>query len=204
MIAHLRGELVAAGADWVVIDVAGVGYRCLVPASTRTRLPAQGAAVQLYTYLQVREDALTLYGFLTPAEYELFELLLRVDGIGPKVALAVLSTTDPESFRRAVAFEDLDAICRVPGIGRKTAKRLVLELKDKIGALPAAAPAPSGLGGAAAPGGDAWAEAFEALCALGYSRSEAAAALARVREEAGEALPVETLVRLALKQLYRG
>ncbi len=205
MIAHLRGELVAAGADSVVIDVAGVGYRCLVPASTRSRLPAQGATVQLYTYLQVREDALTLYGFLTPAEYDLFELLLRVDGIGPKVALAVLSTTDPESFRRAVAFEDITALCRVPGIGKKTAQRLVLELKDKIGSLPAAPGMPDGLPAAAkGPAGDAWAEAAEALCALGYSRSEAVAALARARAEAGEEPSVETLVRLGLKQLYRG
>ncbi|MBY6277719.1 Holliday junction branch migration protein RuvA [Symbiobacterium thermophilum] len=205
MIAHLRGELVTAGADWVVIDVAGVGYRCLVPASTRSRLPGQGAAVQLYTYLQVREDALTLYGFLTQAEYDLFELLLRVDGVGPKVALAVLSTTDPAAFRRAVALEDLDAICRVPGIGRKTAQRLVLELKDKIGAVPAGGGGGSdGLPVAVAPAGDAWAEVSEALIALGYSRGEAAAALARVRAEAGEAPSVETLVRLALKQLYRG
>lgn len=204
MIAHLRGELVTAGVDWVVIDVAGVGYRCLVPASTRSRLPGQGAAVQLYTYLQVREDALTLYGFLTQAEYDLFELLLRVDGIGPKVALAVLSATDPEAFRRAVALEDLDAICRVPGIGRKTAQRLVLELKDKIGAVPAGGPAPDGSPGAVVPAGDAWAEAAEALCALGYSRGEAAAALDRVRAEAGGSPSVEALVRLALKQLYRG
>jgi len=205
MIAHLRGELVAAGADWVVIDVAGVGYRCLVPGSTRSRLPAPGAAVQLHTSLQVREDALTLYGFLTQAEYDVFELLLRVDGVGPKVALAVLSTIDPESFRRAVAFEDITALCRVPGIGKKTAQRLVLELKDKIGALPGAAGSPGDLPGAAAPpADDAWAEATEALCALGYSRGEAVAALARARDEAGESPSVETLVRLGLKQLYRG
>lgn len=205
MIAHLRGELVAAGADWVIIDVAGVGYRCLVPGSTRARLPAQGAAVQLHTFLQVREDALTLYGFLTQAEYDLFDLLLRVDGIGPKVALAVLSTMDPESFRRAVAFEDITALCRVPGIGKKTAQRMVLELRDKIGTLPAAPGMPGDLPGAQpVPAGDVWGEAAEALCALGYSRSEAAAALSRARAEAGESPTVETLVRLGLKQLYRG
>ena len=204
MIAHLRGELVTATADSVVIDVAGVGYRCLVPSSTRSRLPALGSVVQLYTSLQVREDALTLYGFLTPAEYDLFTLLLRVDGIGPKAALAVLSTTDPESFRRAVAFEDIAALCRVPGIGKKTAQRLVLELKEKVGTLGAAPWATGDVPAAAQPAGDVWSEAAEALCALGYSRSEAVEALARARSEAGDAPTVETLVRLGLKQLYRG
>ncbi|MEW8979205.1 MAG: Holliday junction branch migration protein RuvA [Symbiobacterium sp.] len=204
MIAHLRGELVSATADSVVIDVAGVGYRCLVPASTRSRLPAVGSTVQLYTSLQVREDALTLYGFLTPAEHDLFGQLLRVDGIGPKVALAVLSTTDPEAFRRAVLFEDIDTLCRIPGIGKKTAQRLVLELKGKVDLLGSPSGVPGATGAATPPQGDVWAEAAEALCALGYTRTEAMEALARARGEAGDAPTVETLVRLGLKQLYRG
>jgi Holliday junction DNA helicase RuvA len=205
MIAHLRGELVATTPDAVVIDVGGVGYRCLVPASTRARLPAAGHEVFLYTSLQVREDSMTLYGFLTSAEYELFELLLRVEGIGPRVALGVLSATTPESFRRAVAYEDIAALCRVPGIGKKTAQRLVLELKDKVGAVGPALPAGGAAPAPAAPGApDPLADALEALLALGYGRTEAAQALERARQEAGEPLRVETLVRLGLKHLYRG
>lgn len=207
MIAHLRGELVTLAADSAVIDVGGVGYRCLVPSSTRSRLPAPGETVYLLTSLQVREDSMTLYGFLTVAEYELFELLLKVDGIGPKVALGVLSATGAESFRRAVAFEDIAALCRIPGIGKKTAQRLVLELKEKVGSIGAGAGPESGALAAAAgglPEGDAWSEAAEALTSLGYSRVEAAQALDRARPEAGEAPTVETLVRLGLKQLFRG
>lgn len=207
MIAHLRGELVAALADAVIVDVGGVGYRCLVPASTRSRLPAIGQTVLLQTSLQVREDSMTLYGFLTPAEFDLFELLLRVDGIGPKVALGVLSNATPDSFRRAIAFEDIPALCRVPGIGKKTAQRLVLDLKDKVGNIgPDAGVEPIGLalaGGNSLPS-DPFAEAVEALMGLGYSRVEAAGAIDRTRQEAGASPTVETLVRLGLKQLFRG
>lgn len=207
MIAHLRGELVAATADAVILDVGGVGYRCLVPASTRSRLPTIGQTLLLQTSMQVREDSMTLYGFLTAAEFDLFELLLRVDGIGPKVALGVLSNATPESFRRAIAFEDITALTRVPGIGKKTAQRLVLDLKDKVGSIgPNAGVEPIGLalaGGEMNPG-DPFAEAVEALMGLGYSRVEAANALDRVRKEAGDSPTVESLVRLGLKQLFRG
>lgn len=205
MIAHLRGELVVGLSDSVVVDVGGVGYRCLVPASTRSRLPGVGSEVYLYTSLQVREDSMTLYGFLSPAEYELFELLLQVDGIGPKVALGVLSAASPEGFRRSVAFEDITALCRIPGIGKKTAQRLVLELKEKVGKFDAA-PGAESLAAGAVEGdlSDAYAEALEALTSLGYSRAEAAAALDRARGEAGEAPAAETLVRLGLKHLFRG
>jgi len=207
MIAHVRGELVLASADSVVVDVGGVGYRCLVPSSTRSRLPAVGQTVMLQTSLQVREDSMTLYGFLTAAEYDLFELLLNVDGVGPKVALAILSATTPDSFRRAIAFEDIAALCRVPGIGKKTAQRMVLELKEKVGSIgPNAGVEPIGLGavGGSALPTDAYGEAVEALMALGYARVEATQALDRARKEAGESPTVETLVRLGLKHLFRG
>lgn len=205
MIAHLRGELAAATADSVVLDVNGVGYRCLVPSSTRSRLPSTGQSLHLYTSLQVREDSMTLYGFLTSGEFDLFELLLRVDGIGAKVALGVLSATAPESFRRAVAFEDIAALCRIPGIGKKTAQRMVLELKDKVGSVgPNSGVELVGLAAVGAAEGDVYAEAVEALSALGYSRVEAAQALDRARKEAGEAPTVEILVRLGLKHLFRG
>jgi holliday junction DNA helicase RuvA len=205
MIAHVRGQLVVSGLDSAVVDVAGVGYRCLVPASTRSRLPATGQEVLLHTSLQVREDSMTLYGFLSLEEYDLFELLLHVDGIGPKVALGVLSAVTPEGFRRSVALEDITALCRVPGIGKKTAQRMVLELKDKIGAVAPAQPlGAAGVPSAAAPAGNVLLDATEALMALGYARVDAAQALEKARNEAGDAPKLETLVRLGLKHLYRG
>lgn len=208
MIAHVRGELVSSAPDSVVIDVGGVGYRCLVPTSTRSRLPAAGQSVLLFTSLQVREDSMTLYGFLSAEEYELFELLLRVDGVGPKLALGVLSATTPDSLRRSVAFEDITALCRVPGIGKKTAQRMVLELKDKVGNIGPVQP----LGGTGMPApaavaagpADVFLDALEALLALGYVRADASQALDKARKEAGESPKTETLVRLSLKHLYRG
>lgn len=209
MIAHVRGQLMAATADSVVLDVGGVGYRCLVPTSTRSRLPAHGSEVLLHTSFQVREDSMTLYGFLAAEEYDLFELLLKVEGIGPKVALSVLSATTPDSLRRALAFEDITALCRVPGIGKKTAQRMVLELKDKVGAMGVESiPLPGGVtaakAGAAAAPPDARMEALEALTALGYTRTDAAQAIEKAVREAGEHPKTETLVRLSLKHLYRG
>ncbi|HWI50533.1 MAG TPA: Holliday junction branch migration protein RuvA [Symbiobacteriaceae bacterium] len=206
MIAHVRGQLLSATADSVVVDVGGVGYRCLVPTSTRSRLPAMGQDVLLHTSFQVREDSMTLYGFLTGEEYDLFELLLKVDGVGPKVALSVLSSTTPDALRRAIAFEDITALCRVPGIGKKTAQRMVLELKDKVGSIGVeTVPLPGGLPAPAAGGKpDARLDALEALTALGYARADAAQAVEKAAREAGEEPRTETLVRLSLKHLYRG
>ncbi len=206
MIAHVRGALAAVSLESVVVDVAGVGYRCLVPSSTRSRLPAMGQEVMLFTSLQVREDSMTLYGFVTSEEYDLFELLLRVEGIGPKVALGVLSATTPDLFRRAVAFEDITALCRIPGIGKKTAQRMVLELKDKVGSVAATDGKAAAVGAIAlnAAEPDAGMEALEALMSLGYSRVESAQALEKARKEAGENPRSEALVRLGLKHLFRG
>jgi holliday junction DNA helicase RuvA len=207
MIAHVRGQLVAATADSAIVDVGGVGYRCLVPSSTRSRLPAMGQEVLLHTSFQVREDAMTLYGFLTGEEYDLFELLLKVDGVGPKAALSVLSSMTPDALRRALAFEDVTALCRAPGIGKKTAQRMVLELKDKVGSIGVeTVPLPGGLPGAGAAAGapDVRADAIEALMALGYARAEASQAIEKAAREGGDEPKLETLVRLSLKHLFRG
>lgn len=184
MIAFVRGRLQAAGPDFAVVDVNGVGYLAQVSATTRSRLPAPGREVLLHTSMQVREDSISLYGFLDPDERELFHILLNVTGIGPRSALGILSATTPEDFRRAVALEDTAYLTRLPNIGKKTAQRLVLELRDRLGALPAAPAAQPGL--AALPsGGDpaarAAAEALEALVSLGYTRLEAGQALEAVR-----------------------
>lgn len=209
MIAHLRGRLVQATAGSVVVDVGGVGYRASVSAHTRGRLPPVGHEVLLHTSLQVREDSLALYAFADLEELELFEALLGVAGVGPKVALAILSATTPAEFRRAVVQEDVAALTRLPQVGKKTAQRLVLELRDRLGARGAAgapapaAPAAGGEAAAAAPPAapDPWSDALEALVALGYTRAEAAEALDHVRREAPAGAGAPEVVRLALRWL---
>lgn len=184
MIALLRGRLAARDVDGVVLDVAGVGYRVLVAAGSATG--ALGGEVTLHTHLAVREDALTLYGFAQPVARELFELLLGVNGVGPKVALAAVGTLGADGLRRAVATEDVSAITRVPGIGKKGAQRIVLELRGRLAAddLVGAVAAGGGSGGANGTGPTAVpapvAEVAEALGALGYGPAEVRTALERI------------------------
>jgi holliday junction DNA helicase RuvA len=183
MIASLRGRVAARRLDAVVLDVNGVGY--LVQTTQRALRKAQsGQEVTLDTYLHVREDVLQLYGFAEPAERELFELLLSVSGVGPKVAVAILSGSTPVDLRRAIALGDETRFVAIPGIGKKTAQRIVLELKEKLGAVE---------GVAEAPGQELVAR--EALVELGYSVPEAERALAATDPE----LPPEERVRQALR-----
>lgn len=205
MIAFLRGLVAALGEDSVVVDVNGVGYRALVPGSTRARLPEVGKEVFLWTFLQVREDGVALFGFKDEDEYHVFLLLQSVSGIGPKLALAVLSGITPETFQLAVAREDVGLLTKVPGIGKKTAQRLCLELKDKVGGLPATVGEKVAAGLAPVlPGGDDYAQAGDALLSLGYSRGEVAATLEQLRKQSdGQAVSTENLVRQALRLLAR-
>src|SRR5919204_433247 len=182
MISRLRGEVVARSPNGVVLDVGGVGY-LVYPTASAGRKAEPGDEVVLESYLHVREDTLQLYGFAEAGERELFEHLLAVSGVGPKVALAIVSGSPPAELRRAIALEDTARFEAIPGIGRKTAQRVVLELKEKLGAA-AVAPAPSRVG------------ARDALVELGYSVVEAERALARVDPE----LPVEEQVRRALRE----
>ena len=187
MIASLRGTVLERGAGRVVLDVGGVGY-LLQTTSSAARMSVPGEEVTLVTHLNVREDALTLYGFAESAERSMFELLLGVSGVGPKAALAIMSGYAPDQVRRAIATSDHALFTRISGIGKRTAERVVIDLKDKIGALPAAEePMP------AAPAGGHTA-ARDALVGLGMSVNEAEAALRDVDEE----LPVEERIRLAL------
>jgi holliday junction DNA helicase RuvA len=183
VIASLRGEVVARRLDGIVLDVGGVGY--LVQTTQRALAKAQsGREVTLDTYLHVREDALQLYGFAEPAERELFELLLSVSGVGPRVALAILSNSTPADLRRAIVLEDESRFVAIPGIGKKTAQRIVLELKEKLGPVDV--------------GGESPAEelvARDALVELGYSVPEAERAVAAT----DPTLPPEDRVREALK-----
>ncbi len=181
MLARLRGRPVARRADGLVLDVNGVGYLLQVTPAALRRADGAGE-VELETYLVVREDALQLYGFADPSERELFELLLGVNGVGPKVALAIVSGSPAADLRRAIVLEDTARFEAIPGIGRKTAQRVVLELKEKMGSVVAVPE-----GGVAA---------RDALVELGYSLVEAERALVGIDPE----LPAEERVRRALRK----
>ena len=187
MIARLRGTPVARRPDGLVLDVNGVGYLVAATPSALRRANG-GAEVTIETYLHVREDALQLYGFADPAERELFEHLLSVGGVGPKVALAIVSGSSPAELRRAIVLEDTARFEAIPGIGKKTAQRVVLELKEKIGAIERT-PEPQA-------GRDGHLVARDALVELGYTLVDAERALAEVDPE----LPAEERVRQALKK----
>ena len=202
MIGAVSGILVETYPDGALVDVAGVGYRVHSPVSVVSRLPSPGRKLRLYTHLHVREDALTLYGFTTAEERDLFEILIGVNGIGPKGGLAVLSVYAPDALRRAILGEDVDALTLIPGVGKKTASRMILELKEKIGAgdaIPA-------LAGTTAVVREALGEVRAALLQLGYSTTEAREAIERVAAAKAEtngngAATVEALLKSALKEL---
>jgi Holliday junction DNA helicase RuvA len=187
MIATLRGEITQIEDNALILEVGGVGLRVFVPATLRTKFKA-GEAVFLFTHLIVREDALTLYGFESQADRELFTLLLGVDGVGPKVALSVLSTMTLDAVQRAVFADEADLLSRVPGVGKKTAQKIALHLKDKLKPTDALA--------RVAAMSDKDSEVLAALAALGYSVVEAQAAIQAIPKDAPD--DVEERLRLAL------
>lgn len=188
MIATLRGEIAQVEETAVILEVGGVGLRVFVPATVRSRSKA-GDALLLYTHLVVREDALILYGFESQAERELFNVLLGVDGVGPKVALSVLSTMTIDSIQRAVFADEADVLSRVPGVGKKTAQKMALHLKDKLKPMDALA--------SMAAMNDKDSEVLAALTALGYSVVEAQAAIQALPKDAPD--DTEERLRLALQ-----
>ncbi|MCB1733758.1 MAG: Holliday junction branch migration protein RuvA [Gammaproteobacteria bacterium] len=196
MIGFLRGQLVAKQPPTVLIDVNGVGYEVDVPMSTFFQLPALGDDVRVFTHLAVREDAHTLYGFASEAERRLFRTLLKVSGIGAKLALGILSGASADEFVGAVQRGDVAALTRLPGIGKKTAERLVVELRDRLGDF--AAPAAAGMASSRslAPPADATGDAISALQALGYKPADASRMVKAVVEDG---LGSEELIRRALK-----
>lgn len=194
MIAMLRGRVAAATLGEVVLDVGGVGYAVRIAPGTHT---STGGEVSLHTYLAVRDDSLTLYGFATPKARDLFEVLLGVTGVGPKVALAALGTLGEDGLRRAVLAEDVTALTVIPGVGRKGAQRMVLELRERLGASADSAMAMPGAA-AVSPRG----EAAQALVALGYAPAEAARTLDDVG--APPDTPAEELLRDALRLIGSG
>ena len=194
MIARLSGTLEDFGADWAVIDVGGVGYLVHCSAKTLAALGIRNDKVVIHTELQVSENDMRLIGFASATEREWFRLLTGVQGVGSKMALAVLSALAIEDLQRACAGGDAAMVARAQGVGPKLASRIVNELKDKAGTLPAA----SGI--APAPVGTASADAVSALQNLGFKPPVASAAVARALEELGEAATLDTLVRVALKR----
>jgi Holliday junction DNA helicase RuvA len=201
MITFLEGVLVEAYPTHVVINVQGVGYHVLIPLSSYDRLPQTGTKLQILTHFQVREDAHLLYGFATAAERDLFRLLINhVSGIGPKTALDVLSGVSVTSFKAAVVAGDAKSLGQIKGIGKKTAERILVELKDKVGV--AAAWEAASAAHAPTPQDQQMTDAILALIALGYKQVEAHKAVKAVAESrAGQPLSSDDLVRESLKRL---
>ena len=199
MITFLHGKLVEALPTQVIVDVHGVGYEALIPLSSFDKLPPPGQEIKLLTQLVVREDAHTLYGFMTSAERDLFRLLTNsVSGIGPKTALNILSGMNPVTFRGAVATGDVKSLSQISGVGKKTAERIVVELRDKVGAAGAleAASSKHGLSDDDQKTNDA----TLALMALGFKQAEAHDAVRAAQAMLGTQATVEQLVRACLKK----
>lgn len=201
MIASVRGTVLAIALDHAVIEVGGVGFAVRTTPSTLAAL-RRGEQATLATTLVVREDSLTLFGFATPAAKELFELVQSVSGVGPKIALALLAVLEPDELRQALASGDTAALMRAPGIGRKGAERLILELKDKVGPAAASGPAvPGGTGSARTT------QLVDALAGLGFTAKQAADAVAEVTADADDPAvasgDVSVLLRRALGLLGR-
>lgn len=207
LISYIKGPLIDIGEDMVVVEAAGIGYNIHVPVSVTEALPKTGTEVQIYTSLQVREDAMTLFGFLTRQDLQMFRQLLGVNGIGPKAALGILSVMRTEDLMMAILSGDAKAIARAPGIGPKTAQRVILDLKDRIrmeDILPGGGVDHSAIGAAAQTAAGAGMEgagreAVEALVALGYSMTEAGKAVRQV--EITEMMTAEDVLKASLRYL---
>ena len=199
MISFLHGKIVESLPTQVIVNVGGVGYDVLIPLSSYDKLPQPGQEVKLLTHLAVREDAHTLYGFMTVAERELFKLLINtVSGIGPKIALNILSGISVIAFRGAVANGDVKALSQISGVGKKTAERIIVELRDKIGA--AGAWEASSAQRALSPEDQKVNDAVLALMALGFKQIEAHDSVRKAQAALGAPATVEDLVRACLKK----
>lgn len=202
MIGKLKGRIDSYGADWAIIDVAGVGYHVFCSAKTLSVLPAQGEFAEIFTDMQVSQDMIRLVGFATQGEREWFRLLQTVQGVGTRVALAILSTLSTADLANAIALQDRPMIARAPGAGPKLAQRIVSELKDKVPAFAPADPALAKLQAElSGPRPTAASDAISALVNLGYGQTQAGAAVSAALRKAGEYPATERLIRLALKEL---
>jgi Holliday junction DNA helicase RuvA len=198
MIAKLKGTLISKQPGEVVIDCAGVGYLANVSFNTSEKLPGEGSQAEVLTYLHAREDALVLFGFAGEPEREMFRLLISISGIGPKMALGILSASKPDELREMISSRNTAALVRMPGIGKKTAERLVLELRDKLPESPFVKDA--------SPEGLAEKEAVAALVTLGYNKNTAEKSVAKAAKEfsGGQPPRPEELIKFALKFAISG
>ncbi|WP_378955633.1 Holliday junction branch migration protein RuvA [Pelosinus sp. sgz500959] len=197
MIGYLRGTITHLFADHCFIDVQGVGYRVFIPGATRQKLSI-GKVSLLFTHMHVREDAMLLYGFYSEDEYDLFLTLTSINGIGPKVAMGILSAIDPKQFCLAISTKNIGVLTKLPGIGKKTAERMILELKDKIGLLTDENVPEVDV---SVTSGDIVDEGIQALIALGYNQNEILPIVKRIGKNAQS---VEILIKLALREFSRG
>ena len=206
MIGRIRGILVEKTPGQALVECAGLGYEIDIPYTTFFHLPESGQEVTLHTHFAVREDAQSLYGFAAKLDRDLFRLLIKVNGVGPKLAVGILSGLDAQQFIRCVEAKDANSLVKLPGVGKKTAERLLIEMADRIGQLEGQfVPMSPGATVAGGPGSDQVAtgpdpreEAEAALIALGYKPQEAAKAISKVAEEGATS---ETLIRLALRNM---
>lgn len=200
MISYIRGELVSCELDKVIIDVGGIGYGVFMSASSMSKLPMVGSEIKVHTYFNVKEDSMQLYGFLTKDELDVFKLVIGVSGIGPKGGLGILSTLTPNDLRFAVASKDVKAISSAPGIGKKTAEKLILELKDKL-SIEDTLPTETGETVSSVGIGNMGiqSDAVQALVALGYGNTEALKAVKQV--EIREDSTVEEVLKKSLRFL---
>ena len=195
MIGFLRGKVVQLLQDYCLLDVGGVGYRVYIPASTRSRLK-NGEEAMLYTHLAVREDAMTLFGFESQEEYQGFQLLISVSGIGPKVAMGILSSITIARLFQAIHGKQIAVLTKLPGVGKKSAERLILELKDKSAGLAGADADDGALAPAGTAPDESTSDAVAALSALGYSQDEISSVLRRITKP----MTTEETIRFALKE----
>lgn len=205
MIGKLKGIVDSTGEDWVLVDVGGVCYEVSCSGRTMASLPAPGEPVTLSIETYVREDQIRLFGFLSGNERVWFRLLQSVQGVGAKVALAILSTLPPAELASAIALQDKAMVTRAPGVGPKVAQRIVAELKDKGPVLSAVDPGIAAVASdmQAHPGGSAVSDAVSALTNLGYASGDASSAVAKAMKTAGDEPKAEELIRLGLKELAR-
>lgn len=199
MISFVKGPVAEIFEDTVVIECGNIGYEIHVPVSVLQKLPGVGREAKLYTYFQVREDAMCLYGFLNRQDLQIFKQLISVNGIGPKGALGVLSALSPDDLRRAIVSGDAKAISKAPGVGAKTAQRIILDLKDKIDLKEFLLPVLTEEESTGSITGGVAGEAIEALTALGYSSVEAGRAVKKV--EVIESMTAEDVLKASLKHL---
>lgn len=196
MIAFLQGTLLDIESDAIILNVGGIGYRVMIPSNLMVSLPPKGTVMEIHTYLNLREDNISLYGFMTKADLAIFNKLLTVTGIGPKVALNILGATEQKRFVRSILNEEVSYLTKLPGVGKKTAQRLILELKDKLTLSEEVSLEGAGTKELSAPAAE---DALQALMSLGYQKDEVLSLVLKGQEVLENGFSAQELIRFVLK-----